>query len=396
MKNQTVRTALHFLLKIMRYGTNLLFPKDKHKIIFMSGPDDYVDNSRVLSDYILDNELGQYKVYWVFRSNKVEHVNPKVYPIYLDQKYGKLKYFFHTVTSKYLFSTHSAFEWACPYRQTFVCLWHGTMLKRIAYMQDPVANKYYLQNCSYFISPSTFYNKIVAQSFNYSPSKVLTTGYPRVDLLFQESDALKKLDITHEKYSKIVLYMPTFRQAKSAAKGETKLNVYKNDLIDFFDLKSLNLWNDYFKRLGILMILKPHPSDKNIPPKISLSNIRVIFNEEMAENNVQLYHLLHYSDALITDFSSVFCDYLVLNRPIGFMIQDIDEYSKTRGFVFDKPIEHMPGEIIMNSGEFKKFFADVANGIDDTKEKRQLLMSQYIDFSDGQNCSRLLHCIGMF
>ena len=53
MKNQSFRAILHSCLKIVRYSVNILFPKNPHKVIFMSGPDDYIDNSRALSDYIL-------------------------------------------------------------------------------------------------------------------------------------------------------------------------------------------------------------------------------------------------------------------------------------------------------------------------------------------------------
>lgn len=396
MKNQSLRSIVHFLLKIMHYSINLVFPKDKLKLIFMSGPDDYVDNSRALSDYILsNNDLNQFKVYWVFRSDDVKHVNSKVHPIYLNHKYGKFKYFFHTVTSRYLFSTHGAFEWACPYRQTFLCLWHGTMLKRIAYMQNPIRNKYYLRNCSFFVSPSSFYNSIVASSFNRKESNIVTTGYPRVDLLFQNTDALQKLNIERRKYKKIVIYMPTFRQVKDSVFKETKLDVYNNEIINFSDDNSLVMWNNYFRTLGILLILKPHPSDNNTPKHFNLSNIRVIDNNVLSDCNVQLYHLLHYSDALLTDFSSVFCDYLVLDRPIGFVIPDIDNYSRTRGFVFDNPLDYMPGEIIMSSNDFKKFFSDIVNDIDKSKEIRRLLMSKYNDFSDGQNCYRVLNVLNI-
>ena len=143
MKNQSFRAILHSCLKIVRYSVNILFPKNPHKVIFMSGPDDYIDNSRALSDYILSrNDLSQYKIYWVFRNRNVKNVDSRIHPIYLSEKLGHLKYFFHTVTSKYLFSTHGAFDWVCHYVQIYLCLWHGTMLKRIAYMKDPLRNKY--------------------------------------------------------------------------------------------------------------------------------------------------------------------------------------------------------------------------------------------------------------
>ena len=396
MKNQSFRAILHSCLKIVRYSVNILFPKNPHKVIFMSGPDDYIDNSRALSDYILSrNDLSQYKIYWVFRNRNVKNVDSRIHPIYLSEKLGHLKYFFHTVTSKYLFSTHGAFDWVCHYVQIYLCLWHGTMLKRIAYMQDPIRNKYYMQHCYLFASPSKFYNSIVAGSFNKKEKDVVTTGYPRVDLLFQDSDVLEKLNIDKSTCKKIVLYMPTFRQAISSEYKETSLNVFKNELINFSDDESLEEWNDYLSSLGILLIVKSHPSDNNIPKRISLPYIRMIDNQELADADVQLYHLLHYADSLITDFSSVFCDYMVLDKPIGFIITDIDEYRIGRGFVFDSPVDYMPGVIIQDKENFKLFFYNVANAIDESKKKRDLLKTIYNEYFDGNNCSRVLKTVGI-
>ena len=55
-----------------------------------------------------------------------------------------------------------------------------------------------------------------------------------------------------------------------------------------------------------------------------------------------MYVLLRNADALITDYSSAYFDYMLLNRPIAFTVEDIEEYRKKRGFVFDNPFEYMP------------------------------------------------------
>lgn len=396
MKNQALRIIFHICLKIFHYSVNLLFPKNSHKIIFMSGPDDYVDNSRALSDYILSKrDLSEYQIYWIFRNRNVKNVDPRIHSIYLCDPWGKLKYFYHTVTSKYLFSTHGAFEWACHYFQTYLCLWHGTMLKRVAYMQDPIRNKFYMQHCYMFASPSQYYNPIVAKSFNKNVDCAVATGYPRIDLLFQETDALTKLNINREKYKKIIMYMPTFRQAKNTTNKETSLNVYEKGLIQFNNDCNLNFWNSYLQAHGILLITKPHPSDNNIPKHISISNIRVIDNSELANANVQLYHLLHYADALITDFSSVFCDYLVLDKPIGFIVNDIKEYTKGRGFVFENPIDYMPGDIIDDENKLQGFFYNLSCNIDVFKQKRHSLAKIYNDYYDCNNCLRVLKTVGI-
>ena len=90
---------------------------------------------------------------------------------------------------------------------------------------------------------------------------------------------------------------------------------------------------------------------------------------------MQLYSLIGECGVLLTDYSSVYIDYLILNRPIGFIIDDFEEYKNSRGFVFDKPDDWMPGEKIKTFEELEKFILDIKNGIDKYREVRNALLS---------------------
>lgn len=74
-----------------------------------------------------------------------------------------------------------------------------------------------------------------------------------------------------------------------------------------------------------------------------LSNVLVFSDADFAAEGIRLYDLLARSDALITDFSSVFADYLLCDKPIAFDISDIDVKSDgLRGFVVDDPCNICP------------------------------------------------------
>ena len=66
-------------------------------------------------------------------------------------------------------------------------------------------------------------------------------------------------------------------------------------------------------------------------------------------------------DSLLTDYSSVFIDYLVTGKPMAFICNDLDAYGKSRGFCFNPPEEYMPGELINNFEQLKKYFATIDN-----------------------------------
>ena len=54
---------------------------------------------------------------------------------------------------------------------------------------------------------------------------------------------------------------------------------------------------------------------------------------------------------LITDYSSVYVDYLLLDRPIVFSCPDLEKYKKDRGFVVEDPSLLMPGTLVRNQKE---------------------------------------------
>lgn len=387
--NQYIRDFVHILLDMYHHMVGYVIHIYDNKVFFDSYPD-YSDNSRAMSDYLLANS--DYEIFWAVRDIPSYEVDKRIHFVLRSNKWN---YIYHTLSSKYLFSTHGAFPWANSKRQLFLCFWHGTMLKRIAYMQDPVRNKYYNRSVTYFSSPSEFYIPLYAQSFNRKESDVLLTGYPRIDFLLNENCSFKKLEIERTAYNKVIMYLPTFRQPVGGGYTDTNKNVFEDEFINFTDPESIERWNKYFHSKGVLLLVKPHPSDKNQLDKSELSNIRIIPHSLLLEKDIQLYSLLHYADALITDFSSVYCDYMVLDRPIGFMLSDIDEYSKGRGFVFDKPLEVLPGYKIFGENDFVNFCNEVSDDVDSTQQLRAELQPLYNKYVDGCFCERIAYMMKM-
>ena len=68
---------------------------------------------------------------------------------------------------------------------------------------------------------------------------------------------------------------------------------------------------------------------------------------------------------------------MLLDKPIGFVVSDISEYDSQRGFVFDNPVDFMPGDIITSGDELLKFAEDIIN------------------HRDAQNCKRVLDAAGI-
>lgn len=376
--------------KIIR-AINAIVPKRKHKVMLASWPD-YSDNARALFEYMVSQpKYSDWRYVWVVKPNFnvpkcpsnisfISEASPK-----LSVKY--LIYLYHVFTSKYFFCTHSSFAEANPRLQKTVCLWHGTMLKRICGMNDREKTEPKKDQFRFFISPSSYYVDFFCQSFLCDKRAVLVTGYPRNDMLFQKTNILEKLDID-KRGKKIIVYMPTFRNPIGG--GYSDSNAKEQCLIDFCKTSEVAHIDEHLGKLNCMLLVKWHPSDTRQNISVKTTNIISVSNNEMSEKDLQTYHLLHFSDALITDYSSVFCDYMMLDRPIAFDISDIGSYSENRGFVFDNPIDYMPGYILKNNRELFDFLKDIAEGIDKSRDLRHSLYNIYNDFQDNQSSKRIV------
>lgn len=232
--------------------------------------------------------------------------------------------------------------------QIFVQTWHGTPLKKIGCDVEKKGNamtkfsqikeiyKEESKKISYMISPSDYCTEKFISAFQLEAvnkrDRVLTTGYPRNDYLFQyteeECTEIKKsLNIPENK--KVILYAPTFRDNKYSASAGFELANY----IDF-DAARKSLGEEY------VILFRAHYF---ISQKLDISAYEgFVYDVSKIEDINWLYVI---SDILITDYSSVFFDYANLKRPILFFMPDYSEYkNKLRDFYVD--IEQLPGPVV--------------------------------------------------
>ena len=95
-------------------------------------------------------------------------------------------------------------------------------------------------------------------------------------------------------------------------------------------------------------------------------------------------------DAFIGDYSSASLQFLLVNKPNFFVVPDMEEYGKNRGFCFDNPEEYMAGPIIKTQEELYKELKKLKLGIDDYKDKRAKVINKIFKYQDGENTRRVL------
>lgn len=337
----------------------------KKNLILFESHSDFSDNSRALFEYMLTLHLNDhYRMIWLVEhpeqfTNK--HIKNTRFIALIPKTFReRLHYYYYFYTAKYAFFSHRTPVVKPGHGEIFVNLWHGSGPKKTKGIDFTLHFDYV--HCS-----SEFFKTARIKNFNIKPEQILPLGYPRCDLLFHNEHVIK--DLYHQDYQKIILWMPTFRFTKSGVSEFSHVNANSNPLPLNFDANALRTLDTFLMNSNVLLILKIHPMTTLAQDfDYDLCNIKVLTNEILQEHDLHLYSVLAESDALITDISSVYVDYLLLNRPIGFTVDDLGDY--TSGYIIDDPTSIMPGAFIKEQTDFIHFIQDVINGTDLYYEER--------------------------
>jgi CDP-glycerol glycerophosphotransferase (TagB/SpsB family) len=242
--------------------------------------------------------------------------------------------------------------------QKTIQLWHGVGLKKMA------KNGHITYD--YFISTSSWTNETNFKHI-FSAKRFLQTGYPRNDILNKnyKEDELDLLFCDSSIYNfvknnkNIALYMPTHRES------QTKIP------LDWVKL------NEQLQKIDFYLVIKLHPH--------VLEHYQNIFNNEMSNilfhnANGDIYPILKYVDVLISDYSSIVYDFLLLNKPIVFFNYDIEEYNENMPFLFDYD-EYSPGKQVKTQYDLVSSLAEQDSYLD----KRTQIRDKFFDNTFGSS-----------
>ena len=229
--------------------------------------------------------------------------------------------------------------------------------------------------------------------FNGEDVNVQILGFSRLDWFYSNLEEVKvKINNKYKlnEFDTVILWMPTFRKSMSLELSEEYLdNGTGLPLLDTLD--KYKRFNEYLKKKNCLCILKLHHLQAEMDIfKENLSNILIVRDADLAKLEVQLYQFIPLADALITDYSSVSTDYMLLDKPIIYILDDYEEYNKSRGVYPDNAIELMPGDHVYDIGELEKSVDKIVDKIDDHKEKRNKLLKGFHKYQDGNSSKRIL------
>lgn len=250
------------------------------------------------------------------------------------------------------------------------------------------------KDTDYVLSPSENINDIISEQFGAEKEQLIICGAPRTDCLFREEKNQQLSEfLCLDQYKKMILWAPTFRVHENYSRRDSEKKFR-------FGIPLLDQEEDYkavlnaLKEKNILLVIKPHIHQELSELKINETNhVRILKQDILDRLGCNVYDLMALSDAMITDYSSIGFDYMLMDRPLGYTIDDMEQY--TIGFSVPNPLDYMPGMKMKKINDLLAFMDSVALEQDNYKEERRNLKNKLYTYQDGKNSKRLLTLLGL-
>lgn len=392
-----IKNVVYFGLRAF----NRLIPKKQNQVMFASIPD-FSDNAKALFEYN-ERNCSKFDMFWtVSDRSMVKKLQQKGIQAYAQHSFIGLYKFFR---SKYVIVTHNDYGGLKTNNQVLINLWHGMPLKAVGFIDNSTDEKdlsdlkFGSEADDMLISTSAITKSSLVACFFIDSRKVYITGQPRNDRLFLKEDKGKLWKLLNEdisKYDKVVFFTPTFRQWGAKFKqGGTKIEgIPKTQNIFNFDDYDLNKFCDFLENNNTLFLIKFHPIEEMILrdkfKTYHKSDSIVLITTNMLQNDLlDVYDILGAVDILITDYSSLYFDFLLLNRPIIFVPTDLEEYSKSRGFALEPYDFWTPGPKVSNFGDFLEELKKSIDNPNYYENERKIINDIINKYKDNKSCERV-------
>jgi len=360
-----------------------LYIPTKNVISFNSYPD-FTDNAFAVFLYMFNNHVASnYKFVWLITEKKrVEEMREIITSNYSGVRVvskRSLIGFYYYIISRYVFYTHGCYDSlkTIQHKDKMVNLWHGMPLKKIGFLDNK--DDGYMANSNILIATSEVFRNIMSKSFNFPIDKVWLIGQPRNDLFYSQTNFFDQRNIKKEKYESIGIWLPTYR---SSIIGDVRNDGCFNDgQISFLSDEDLISLDNFLYDNSMLLLIKLHPMDvlQNYN-FLCYKNIVIIKQNDF---NSQLYPLIGACNYMLTDYSSAWVDFDICEKPIGFVINDYEEYKNKRGFNFCDKEDLFPGPVLSDLKTLKEF-------IQNPYCSKTAIKDKFNKYKDANSSKRLL------
>ena len=222
--------------------------------------------------------------------------------------------------------------------------------------------------------------------------QVLELGFPANDALFEKVNLQvfweKSLEKQNVSFQKIIGWMPTFRPYHA----EFQIAPFPFGVPILKTQDEFIKLNRFLAEQNILLAIQIHHAqkrNKDYNTIKGLSNIVFISQEIKDKLKITNANLMNQYDALITDYSAAYNEFILLDRPTAITLDDYDEYAEKIGFYVNF-IEYAKGYHIYNTNDLLNFISEVAQGIDSKRQERLKSLHTIHKYTDNQSTKRVV------
>lgn len=251
------------------------------------------------------------------------------------------------LTAELVCYTHGLYDSPCPRgRRVHVNLWHGTGPK-----WNANANFAQRIGAQAHAASSPLWGVEAIRALSMRADTTLVAGNPRQDVISAATDRSVVAGVGIDPSRPFVLWLPTFRSSTAAglvglAEGEP------------LTAEAARAFAAAAELAGVQLITKPHRLDA---ARLDQLGLRVITDDDLGAAGLTLYQLIGLADGMLSDYSSVWVDYLDSGRSIGLYVPDLDSYTEGRGLNLPL-LGEVAGELIIDQHTVSAFFSAVADG----------------------------------
>ncbi|MGN1206480.1 MAG: CDP-glycerol glycerophosphotransferase family protein [Eubacterium sp.] len=360
------------------------------KAIVLESHPDLSDNTYAVYEELLRRGYQKkYRIYWMKTfPGKTDWDLPKGVSYFENQPsrfLDTLKRAYVLNTSRYIIDCNSFVKKRRKGQVSFH-LGHGMPIKiDLEYSRN-------FGECDRYMVQSPFWYDIFEKQILVPKEVLCPLGYPRNDVLVNKKSLLK-WSKKKEKYKKSVIWMPTYRQHRAHADKALHVD-YPYGMPCIKNKEQLMQLEEQLAKLDILLLFRPHPvQDLTAFQKEELPHIIIADDAFLASIECTLYELLSQTDALITDYSSVYFDYLLTDQPIALIIEDCTQYFAHFTLAFEDYKEAVKGVYIEKFEELSLFLTEIAEDRDSAREERMLAKKKYHIENAGKSAEAIVNLL---
>ena len=362
--------------------------------ILFQGEGDTCENANALGKYIKEHDcLKNYRLIWLcdnpgrFKETTKEKYVARNICMQAKQYTLKWRYYYYKACAKYLMFENEIIEKERK-GQISVYMNHGSPP-----LKSTVGHIVLPKNVDYVVCPSENVSEIICKQYGVDEEKLIYCGSPRTDIFFSGEECINlQRELEVQRYKKVILWAPTFRSMNKKKRIDSSMEYPYGVPVVYSELDYRKLV-EALRCKDILLVIKPHIyQDMSRWNLQTNDNIKIITQTdlELCESNV--YDLMLLADSLVTDYSTIAFDYMLLDRMIGYTVDDMDKYNV--GFSVENPLDYMPGYKIHTVDGFIEYLEAVCTDVDEYRDKRRKV-AKYIHADNGGHCKKLLEMIGI-